>query len=206
MDNAVNFNQVEERVIKLRGIRIIIDSDVAILYGVTTKEVNQAVKNNLDKFSNSYILETTKEEKSELIKKFDRFNALMHSSACPKAFTEKGFYMLAAILKSEKATQTAIAIVEIFTKVRELTRTLSELSNANDDFKQKSLMEQSSEILADLLGNDPTISDPETTIGHDSTIHNANMPLNEKINNEKEWSEEIGLFPVLTYFAGVCKN
>lgn len=88
------------------------------------KEINQAVKNNPDKFPTGYLIECNKTEKIELVKKFDRFNSLKHSTALPTAFTEKGLYMLATILKSNKATQTTIAIVEAFARTKELSRTV----------------------------------------------------------------------------------
>jgi len=91
-------------------------------------------------------------------------NVSSKSRAMPKAFTEKGLYMLATILKGKTATVTTIAIVETFAKIRELSRTISELSVSKDKFRQKSLMEQSGEILADLLGDDMQTSDTETTI------------------------------------------
>ena len=72
-----------------------------------------------------------------------------HTKYIPKAFTEKGLYMLATILKSPKATQTTLAIVETFAKIRELSHTVAELSNTQDQFKQKSLMQQGGDILAD---------------------------------------------------------
>ena len=85
-------------------------------YGVETRKINQAIKNNPDKFPKGYVIEINKAEKNELIKIFDRFKRLKHSTVLPTAFTEKGLYMLATILKSPKATQTTIAIVETMTK------------------------------------------------------------------------------------------
>jgi hypothetical protein len=137
MDNVLRFNAVEEKIVTLRGVKVILDSDVAVLYGVGTKEVNQAVRNNPDKFPEGYIVETTNEEMKQLRSKFLTTNMSRVNS---KAFTEKGLYMLATILKSEKATQTTIAIVETFAKIRELSRAVSELSETKDAGKQKSLM------------------------------------------------------------------
>jgi hypothetical protein len=88
---------------------VLIDSDVASIYGVLTKEVNQAVKNNPEKFPSGYIVEA---DRNELVKTFDRFKNLRHSTAQPKAFTEKGLYMLATILRSPQATAATIAIKE----------------------------------------------------------------------------------------------
>ena len=84
---------IEDKLIKYGTKIVLIDSDVAILYGVTTKEVNQAVSNNLDKFPSGYIIELTKEEKIEVVKKFDHLEKLKYSPYLPKVFTEKGLYM-----------------------------------------------------------------------------------------------------------------
>ncbi|MCL2435888.1 MAG: ORF6N domain-containing protein, partial [Lentimicrobiaceae bacterium] len=81
----------------------------------------------------------------------------------PKAFTEKGLYMLATILKSPRATQTTIAIVEAFAKIRELSRTISQFSEIHDEPTQKSLLQKSGEIIADLLGDSLEVTDAETT-------------------------------------------
>ncbi len=123
MKDVVSFSQVEEAVISIRNQNVILDSKVAELYGVETREINQAIKNNPDKFPKGYIVELTKEEKEEVIKIFDN-PKIKYSPKLPKAFTEKGLYMLATILKSKRATQTTIAIVETFAKIRELSHTL----------------------------------------------------------------------------------
>jgi len=156
-------NSVEEKIITIRGISVILDSDVAELYGVETKEINQAVRNNPNKFPDGYILETLPKEKDELVKDFDRFNKLKHSTVFPTAFTEKGLYMLATILKSPKATQTTINIVEAFAKIRELSRTFSQISEAEDEPTQKSLMQKTGEIIADILGDKLEVTDDETS-------------------------------------------
>ena len=113
------FETLESKLINYKNKIVVVDSDVAELYGVTTKEINQAVSNNLDKFPNGYIVELTKDEKNELVKNFDRFNKLKHSTVNPKAFTEKGLYMIATILKSDAATQATLQIIETFAKVKQ---------------------------------------------------------------------------------------
>jgi phage regulator Rha-like protein len=85
----IKFNNVENRIFTLRNTKVIIDSDVAELYGVQTKEINQAIKNNPEKFPEDYTIELTKVEKTELVKNFDHLNKLKFSSALPKAFTKK---------------------------------------------------------------------------------------------------------------------
>ena len=83
------------------------------MYGVETKRINEAVKNNLDRFPVGYIIEVNKDTKNELVENFDRFKTLKHSTSLPKAFTEKGIYMLATILTTKKAIQSTIDIIEI---------------------------------------------------------------------------------------------
>ena len=149
------YEQVEEKILDLHGSKELLDSDVAELYGVTTKQINQAVSRNLDKFPDGYIIDLSKNEKDELVTNCDRFNALKHSTALPKAFTEKGLYMLATILKSPKATETTLAIIETFTKVREIGRAvkgLTELPEGSD--KQKNLLHRAGELISDLIQPD----------------------------------------------------
>ena len=118
---AIDFSGIEKAIVLVKGQNVLIDSDVASLYGVLTKEVNQAVKNNPEKFPSGYIVEA---DRGELVKNFDRFINLKHSTAQPKAFTEKGLYMLATIIKSPQATAATISIIEVFTKLRELSHTI----------------------------------------------------------------------------------
>ena len=103
---------VEEKIITIRNQQVILANHVAKLYGVETREINQAVKNNPEKFPEGYIIELDKKEKEEVVKIFDNLGNLLYSPTNPKAFTEKGLYMLATILKSPRAVQTTIAIVE----------------------------------------------------------------------------------------------
>ena len=145
MENIVNFKDVEKALLEIRGQRVILDSDVARLYGVNTMRVNEAVKNNPDKFPTGYIIELTKDEKNEVIENFDN-PKLKFSPVLPKAFTEKGLYMLATILKSPKATQTTIAIIETFAKIKELTRTVSKISESHDEQEQKGLIQHGGDI------------------------------------------------------------
>jgi hypothetical protein len=119
------------------------------------------VKNNPDKFPEGYVFSTTDDEMEKLRSKFSTTNMARVNS---KAFAEKGLYMLATILKSKKATETTLAIVEAFAKLRELTGTISEIASTADPEKQKSLMTQTGDIISDLLGDELQVSDTETTI------------------------------------------
>jgi len=159
-----SFESVEEKIVVIRDLQVLIDRDVAELYGVETKRVNEAIKNNQDKFPAGYILELSKGDKSELVENFDRFRTLKHSTAKTKAFTEKGMYMLATILKSERATETTIAIIETFAKMKHLSRSIRALSVAQDKQDQQTLMQKSGELIAEILDDDLAVSDSETSI------------------------------------------
>jgi hypothetical protein len=181
MSEIINFNQVENKILMLRNQNVILDSDVAELYGVGTKEVNQAVKNNPDKFPAGYILELDNKEFTNLRSKILTTN-MNKTRVFPKAFTEKGLYMLATILKSPRATRTTLAIVETFAKIRELSRTVAELSKSPEEFKQKTLMQKSGEIIADILGDDLQVTDTETSI----EINFALMKFKHTVKQKKK--------------------
>lgn len=105
---TVKYEAASDKIVRLRGKDIIPDFAVAELYGVQTKEVNQAVRNNPDKFPEGYVFEVDKEELADLRSKFLTTN-LAKSRVMPKAFTEKGLYMLATILKGDFLATTFVA-------------------------------------------------------------------------------------------------
>jgi len=162
-DAIVKFNDVNDKIIIIRNEKVLLDCDVAELYGVETMRINEAVKNNPDKFPEGYILTLTKDEKKQVIEIFDNLK-IKFSPVLPKAFTERGLYMLATILKSPQATQTTISIIEAFAQLRELQRTVAELSESPEEFKQKSLMKKGGDIIAELIGSDLKTSDSETSV------------------------------------------
>lgn len=163
MSNIIRFEEVNDKIVQLRGQDVILDFAVAELYGVQTKEVNQAVKNNPKKFPEGYVLTVERNELMDLRSKILTANN-PKSRTMPKAFTEKGLYMLATILKGDKAISTTLGIIEAFAKLRELSRTIGEMAKSPDEFKQKSLMQRSSEIVDNLFGDDMQTTDTETEI------------------------------------------
>lgn len=151
--------------IVVRGQEVLLDRDVALLYGVSTGRVNEAVKNNQEKFPEGYLISLMDSEKEELIENFDRFKSMKHSPVPPTAFTERGLYMLATILKSKRAVQTTIAIIDTFAQVREMARTMEALQNATDNKeKQASLLHRSGELMAEVIGQNLSTKSVETEI------------------------------------------
>src|SRR4030066_197479 len=160
----VKIENLKELIIEIRSQSVLLDSDVAQIYGVETRDINKAVTNNPDKFPAGYIIELAKSEKIELVEKFHRFDKLKHSTVNPKAFAEKGLYMLATILKSAQAIQATLSIIETFSKIRELSRSIKTLSTVQDKAEQKSLMQKSGELITEIFDDALQTSDTETTI------------------------------------------
>ncbi len=109
---------IEDCIHTLRGRQVMVDRDLAELYNVETKVLNQAVKRNGERFPECFRFQLTNEEKNELVTNCDRFKGLKHSSVNPYAFTEQGVAMLSAVLKSETAIRTSIRIIEAFVAMR----------------------------------------------------------------------------------------
>jgi hypothetical protein len=154
---VIKFEVLENKLIQYRNQFVLVDSDVAQLYGVETRDINKAVKNNPDKFPDGYIIELTKQEKKELVENFHQFDRLKHSPVTPKVFTEKGLYMLATIIKSKVATQTTLSIIEAFAKVKELSRNINGIMKTNNESIQKDLANKSNKILEEIVEIEPDI-------------------------------------------------
>jgi len=163
MSGTIKFEDLQDRIIELRSQMVLLDTDVAELYGVETKRINEAVKNNPDKFPSGYIIELDKREWESLKSKFST-STKGGKVKLPSAFPEKGLYMLATILKSPQAVQATLEIIETFAKIRQLSRSIQELSAVQDKDKQKALMQRSGELIAGIFDDDLQTSDTETSI------------------------------------------
>ena len=121
---AIDINAVKSRMLEIRGQQVLLDRDVAALYGVETKRVNEAVRNNPGKFPLGYMFPLATEDLESLRSKFSSANLSSKSRVAPKAFTEKGLYMLATVLKSHRAVEATFAIIETYAEVRAMKREL----------------------------------------------------------------------------------
>ncbi len=151
------------RLIMLRNQPVLLDSDVAAIFGVETKRVNEAVRRNSEKFPKDYMFSLDKQEIANLRSQFATsstgWGGARHE---PKAFTEKGLYMLATILKSKQAVEATFGIIETYAQVRELQTTLTALHN--HDNKNKGLISRFSELLSDIVLPDLRPDEAETSI------------------------------------------
>ena len=168
---------IEEKLIEIRNKKVLLDCDVAHLYGIETKRVNEAVKNNPEKFPEGYVIYLDEEETdflrfsnsiveigAEPVEIFDRFKYIKHSTVRPKAFTDKGLYMLATILKSPKSTQTTIAIIETYSKFRQFSKAIQSISENKNEKTNKELMEKGGALLSEILVGDTQLDETETSI------------------------------------------
>jgi len=173
----LNLEIIEEKLLEIRNKKVLLDRDVAELYGIETKRVNEAVKNNPEKFPEGYVIYLDEEETDFLSSKFstletgkepveifDRFQKLKHSTVLPKAFTDKGLYMLATILKSPKATETTIAIIETYSKLKQFSKAIQSISVDQNENSKQDLMKKGNELLAEILDEEMPIDETETSI------------------------------------------
>jgi hypothetical protein len=161
---AISNASVQSRIIIVRDMPVIVDADVAEIYGVETKRVNEAVRNNPDRFPEGYMFVLSSDEFTDLRSKISTTKISTKSRALPKAFTEKGLYMLATILKSKQATAATFAIIETFAKVRYLKRELKELHQETDKRKQMSKMQNFGEVLSDIIMPDLETVETESSL------------------------------------------
>ena len=161
---TIDINAVKSRILEVRNQQVLLDRDVAALYGVETRVINQAVKNNPEKFSNGYVAELSSDEFATLRSKFLTANISSKSRALPKVFTEKGLYMLATILKGEQAVRTTLAIIETYAEVRAMKRELLALHTEKDAQKRNSMMRHFGEALTDIVMPDLTTAETESSM------------------------------------------
>lgn len=117
-DQSYDQKQAESRIFTIRGVQVMLDRDLAEFYGVETKALNQAVKRNINRFPDRFRFQLSEDEKNELVTNCDRFATLKHSTSLPYAFTEVGVSQLSSVLKSDKAAEISVMIMDAFVAMR----------------------------------------------------------------------------------------
>ncbi|MCJ7683086.1 MAG: ORF6N domain-containing protein [Desulfobacteraceae bacterium] len=125
--SPIPIERVEETILFIRGQKVILDADLARLYGVTTKRLNQQVKRNRDRFPEDFMFQLTIEEKAEVVANCDHLSRLKFSPVLPYAFTEHGAIMAASVLNTLRAIEVSIFVVRAFVKLREMLATHKEI-------------------------------------------------------------------------------
>lgn len=161
---ALLIDNVRDCIVIIRDLPVITDADIAFLYGVDTRRINEAVRNNPEKFPEDYMFPLTKEETIDLRSKFSTTRISPKSRVLPKVFTEKGLYMLATILKSKTAINVTFAIIETFTQVRNLKRELLEIHRETNPQNQANKMNHFGKMLSNIVMPDLETTETESTL------------------------------------------
>jgi hypothetical protein len=141
---------VVRRILLLRGQKVMLDVDLAELYGVATRVLNQAVKRNSERFPQDFMFHLTQQEKSEVITNCDHLAKLKFSSSLPYAFTEHGALMLGNVLKSSRAIQVSLLVVRSFVQLREMLSSNKELAAKLEQLERK--ISTHDQAIAGLIG------------------------------------------------------
>ena len=136
-NGVIPIDQVESIIFLVRGQKVILDRDLAQLYGITTGNLNKAVNRNIDRFPNDFMFQLTPEEYKSLRFRFGIFKKGQHSKYLPYAFTEQGVAMLSSVLRSKRAIEVNIAIMRAFVQLRKMIDSHAELSRKLSDLERK---------------------------------------------------------------------
>lgn len=142
MNTEIQIKDVQNRIFTIRDRQIMIDRDLAELYGVSTKVLNQAVKRNIERFPETFRFQLNETEKLKLVTNCDRFEKLKHSSVNPYAFTEQGVAMLSAVLRSETAVKVSIQIMQAFVEMRKFISNNTAIFQRLDDIEKRQFISE----------------------------------------------------------------
>lgn len=135
-------NDVKSLILTIRGVQVMLDRDLAMLYGVTTKRLNEQVKRNLARFPDTFRFVLSSEEMDELVANCDRFKMMKHSSVTMCAFTEHGIIMLASVLKSDVAVEASIRITKTFVAMRKALASVAPILNRLETVERRQIVDQ----------------------------------------------------------------
>ena len=137
MKTLIPVEVIEQRILLIRGQKVILDADLAMLYGVPTRVLNQAVRRNLKRFPQDFMFKLSQPEKDQVITICDHLKNLKYAKALPNASTEHGAIMAASVLNTEKAIQISVFVVRAFVKLREMLATHKELAHKLAELERK---------------------------------------------------------------------
>lgn len=136
-EEIIPADHIEHSILIIRGQRVMLDSDLASMYGVETKVLNQAVKRNLGRFPKDFMFQITADEKNEVVTNCDHLQYLKFSPVLPYVFTEYGVAMLSSVLKSERAIAVNIEIMRTFGKYRSMLAQNKDLAQKVKEMEKK---------------------------------------------------------------------
>ena len=188
---AIDIAAVQSRMLTLRNQQVLLDRDVAALYGVETKALNQAVKRNAERFDEGYIFQLDTHElenwKSQIVtsnlSKEEIAGLKMGLRRAPYAFTERGLYMLATVLNSDRAVHATKAIIETYAQVRSMVRDMEALqAEKAGSPEQANMLTRAGHKLAELIGDNLSTVSRKTTI----ELNLALLKISHEVTERKE--------------------
>jgi hypothetical protein len=135
--SLIHVGMIQQRILLIRGEKVIIDADLATFYGVPTKRLNEQVKRNRTRFPVDFMFRLTPAEKAEVVAKCDHLVSLKYSKALPNVFTEHGAIMAASVLNSHRAVEVSIFVVRAFVALRQMLSGQKELANKLGQLEQR---------------------------------------------------------------------
>jgi len=135
--SLIPMERIERTILLIRGEKVMLDLDLAGIYGVTTKVLNQAVKRNASRFPADFMFQLTEMEKSEVVTNCDHLARLKFSPHLPYVFSEHGALMLANVLNSARAAQTSVQVVRVFVRLRQMLASNAELARKLELLEKK---------------------------------------------------------------------
>ena len=185
----INAQQIQNHIYTIRGQQVMVDRDLAELYGVEPKRLNEQVKRNIERFPEQFRFQLTEIEKNELVANCDRFKTLKHSSSLPYVFTEQGVSMLSAVLRSKTAIDVSIKIMDSFVNMRKFLLSNVSLFQRLDSLESKHLQykletdEKFNKLFNALEQND---SKPKQGVFFDGQIFDAYVFMSGLIKEAKK--------------------
>ena len=177
-DTSNNPENIEAFILPIRGKQVLLDRDLAMLYNVETKRLNEQVKRNIERFPSRFRFQLSKEELNELVANCDRFDTLKHSTSCPYVFTEQGVAMLSTVLRSKTAVETSIKIMDAFVSMRYFiasnAKVFQRLENIEyEQLEMKRWREQANSRIDEIFNKINQPEFPQQGIFYDGQIYDA---------------------------------
>jgi hypothetical protein len=185
---TINKQNLQDKIYTIRGLQVMLDRDLAELYGVETKVLNQAVKRNESRFPNDFRFQLSDYEKDELVTNCDRLQNLKHSSVNPYAFTEQGVSMLSAVLKSDIAIDISVKIIRAFVEMRKIISSNSLLISKMEALEKRQItyeFKTDAKIEQVLNALEVRNQKPSEGIFYDGQIYDAYAFVNDLLKSAK---------------------
>ena len=184
-NQIISIRNIQNLIFTIRGIQTMIDRDLAELYGVEVKRLNEQVKRNIGRFPAEFRFQLDNTEKEELVANCDRFENLKHSSVNPYAFTEQGVAMLSAVLRSETAVKVSIQIMQAFVQMKKFISVNAGIFQRLDKVERKQIeTDQKFEQIFKAL-EDKSIK-PKQGIFYDGQVFDAYVFVSDLIKSAQK--------------------